>query len=183
MSDNPTDKRGRIAEYIPLIRAANGLTLSQVCALSFLEPSTIQNWIKRGYVPHPTAKKYHERHLARILLIASLRESMQIDRIGELLCYINGETDDVSDDIITEEALYDLFCDVTDSLCADTPSPDRVEQVVTEILDVHPDAGEYHDKILSAMCIMACAYIANTYKKKSDALFIDSVYGKDYGEQ
>ena len=114
MTENSTDKRGRIIDYLPLIQAADGLTLSQVCALSRLEPSTIQNWIKRGYVPHPVGKKYRERHLARILLIAHLRESMPIERVGELLSYINGDTDDESDDIITEEALYDLFLDIAD---------------------------------------------------------------------
>ena len=65
--------------------------------------------IKRGYVPHPVSKKYSERHLARILLIAELRECMAIDRVGAMLAYVNGDADDESDDIITEERLYDVF--------------------------------------------------------------------------
>ena len=171
MSDNPMDKRGRIADYIPLIQAANGLTLSQVCSLSSLEPSTIQNWIKRGYVPHPTAKKYHERHLARILLIASLRDSMKIDRVGELLHYINGDTDDESDDIITEEALYDLFCDVTDILGTTTPSPKGVGEIVEETLRSCPGITENREKIAEALEVMAYTYMANIYKQKADSFF------------
>lgn len=171
MSDNPMEKRGRIADYLPLIQAANGLTLSQVCALSHLEPSTIQNWIKRGYVPHPTAKKYFERHLARILLIAQLRESIQIDRVGALLHYINGDTDDMSDDIICEEALYDLFCDVAEILSKKTPSPDEVGEIVKDVLKDCSDIEQHREKVAAALHIMACAYAANLFKQKADALF------------
>ena len=100
------------ARYLPLIRAADGLTLAQVCSLTSLEPTTIQNWIKRGFVPHPVSKKYRERHIARIMLIASLRECMLIERVGALMTYINGNADDEADDIISDVALYDVFCRV-----------------------------------------------------------------------
>ena len=79
---------GMFSIFRPLIRATDGLTLGQVCAITGLEPSTVQNWVKRGFVPHPVRKKYHERQLARILLISALRESMQIDRIGEITASI-----------------------------------------------------------------------------------------------
>lgn len=51
----------------PMISAADGLSLSQVCAITGLEPSTIQNWVKRNFVPHTIKKKYYARHVARIL--------------------------------------------------------------------------------------------------------------------
>lgn len=175
MSDNPTGKKsGRIADYLPLIQATDGLTLSQICSLSGLESSTIQNWIKRGYVPNPILKKYRERHLARILLISELRESMQIDRIGTLLRYINGDTDDESDDIITEEALYDLFCEITERLVQHYPAPDRVGKIVKEhvIATVGKEASE---KLINALNIMARAYMANLYKREADALFLHHV--------
>ncbi|MBQ4239093.1 MAG: DUF1836 domain-containing protein, partial [Ruminococcus sp.] len=103
MTGKMNKQRGRISDFLPLIRATDGLTLGQVCSISSLEQTTIQNWIKRGYVPHPVSKKYSERHLARILLIAELRECMAIDRVGAMLAYVNGDADDESDDIITEE--------------------------------------------------------------------------------
>lgn len=31
---------------------AGGLTLSQVASITGLEPYTIQNWVKRGFLPH-----------------------------------------------------------------------------------------------------------------------------------
>ena len=172
MTDNPTDKKsGRIADYLPLIQAADGLTLSQICSLSGLEASTIQNWIKRGYVPKPVLKKYRERHLARILLIAELRESMQIDRVGELLRYINGDTDDESDDIIAEEALYDLFCEITEQLKEHYPAPDKVGDVVRERVKATV-GNEASDKLVNTLDIMARTYMANLYKREADALFL-----------
>ena len=175
MIDNPNDRQPcRIAEYLPLIRATDGLTLSQVCTLSSLEPSTIQNWIKRGFVPHPVGKKYRERHLARILLIAQLRESMQIDRIGELLRYVNGDADDESDDIITEEALYDLFCDIAQELREKLTPPDQIGQRVAEFLD---DSVKTTDtaKLTTALTVMATTYMANRYKRSADALYAQQI--------
>ena len=160
---------GRIADCLVLIKATDGLTLGQICSLSSLEPSTIQNWIKRGYVPHPVCKKYYERHLARILLIAMLRESMQIDRVGELLRYINGDADDESDDIISEQALYDLFCEITEVLEQTYPPPDKAKQTVCEI--VTRIACDAPQKLMQALEIMALAYLSNLYKREADLLF------------
>lgn len=176
MTDNPNDKRfsGRISDYLPLIQATDGLTLSQVCSLSGLESSTIQNWIKRGYVPHPVGKKYHERHLARILLISRLRESMQIDRVGELLRYINGDADDEGDDLISEQALYDLFCEIAEELQNGERAPDRVEETVYACV-MRSVGSDSSPKLIAALKIMALTCMANLYKREADALFQKSV--------
>ena len=65
-------KEGMFSLFRPMIAAADGLTLGQVCAITGLEYSTVQNWVKRGFVDHPVKKKYYERQLARILIISSL---------------------------------------------------------------------------------------------------------------
>lgn len=174
MTDNPTEKRfsGRIADYLPLIRATDGLTLSQVCALSSLGPATIQNWIKRGFVPHPVGKKYRERHLARILLIARLRECLQIDRIGALLLYINGDTDDESDDIITEEHLYDLFCDMTQALDSGETLWNRAGETADAAAGSLIDLSERErERISCALRVMAYGYAASRCKQEADRLY------------
>lgn len=174
MSDIATDNKicDRIADYTPLIRAADGLTLGQVCTLSGLEPTTIQNWIKRGYVPHPVSKKYSERHLARILLISKLRECMPIERVGALLTFINGDTDDVSDDIITEERLYDVFCELAQTIDKGQLSLNRVGEVAEaaagSLADI-PDSDR--EKIIRALRIMAHVYAASCCKCEADRLF------------
>ncbi len=173
MYENPKHKRssGALSDYAPLIQMADGLTLSQVCAVSGLEPSTVQNWIKRGFVPHPERKKYRERHLARILLISKLKDSMQIDRVGELLRYLNGDTDDTSDDMISEEELYDLFSILSEKLRECVPPPDKAHIIAEEVMSGYPADKESRDKITKALSVMACTYMANLYKTKADSLF------------
>lgn len=175
MAENPTDKRGMgaLADYAPLIQAADGLTLGQICAVSGLGPSTVQNWIKRGFVSHPIRKKYNSRHLARILLISRLRETMQIDRVGELLRYINGDADDTSDDIISEEELFDMFVMMTAELESCMPPPDKAGEVAARIASEHVSDEESRLKLTNALSVMACTYIANLYKRKAEQIFKD----------
>ena len=123
---------GMFAMFRPMIQATDGLTLRQVCSITGLEGSTIQNWIKRGFVSHPIEKKYRERQLARILLISSLRDCMKIDNIGSLLHIINGNADDTGDDIISEEQLYDYLCEIIGNADSGTLTLEKVPRGSTK---------------------------------------------------
>ena len=46
----------------PAFVVTGGLMLSQVVEMTGLGSSTIQNWIKRGWIMSPVDKKYSERH-------------------------------------------------------------------------------------------------------------------------
>lgn len=142
--------------YKQMIEIGDGISLSQVCNITKLEPHTIQNWVKRGYIPHPINKKYYTKHLARILLINALRECMYIEDIGSLMVYINGDVDDESDDIISEENLYKLFSNVifeiNDLNC--------IEKIV--------DTKVKNNKLNNCMKVMAYAYYSSLMSKKSD---------------
>lgn len=94
----------------PIIAATGGLTLSQLSKLTGLQGSTIQNWIKRGYVTCAVGKKYTQPQITRILLINILRNSMKLEDIANLMTYINGKVDDLSDDILHDKELYNLLC-------------------------------------------------------------------------
>lgn len=87
-----------------------GLSLSQVTGMTGLSASTVQNWVKRGWVSNPVGKKYGEMQVARILLINLLRPAMRLEDIVRLLGYLNGRVDDRSDDTIPEPRLYSLVC-------------------------------------------------------------------------
>lgn len=85
---------------------AGGLTLSQVSALTGLEPYMIQNWVRRGFVAPPRNKLYSRRQFSRIVLINMLKDCLQLDKICSLLSYVNGHLDDESDDLIDDWQLY-----------------------------------------------------------------------------
>lgn len=90
--------------------SGGGLLLSQVTELTGMAPSTIQNWVKRGWVANPINKKYDEIRVARILLINLLRASMPLERIAHLLAYVNGSVNDRADDSMPDTRLYSLTC-------------------------------------------------------------------------
>ena len=164
-----TEKGSMFSLLLPLIQATDGLSLGQVCSITGLEPSTIQNWIRRGYVARPVNKKYRERQLARILLISSLRDGMQIDKIGELMGMVNGSANDESDDIIPEEMLYDYFCNIVTDYFDEAPTPEGVPELVRRSLVSYTSKNKNDIKRLSdAMTVMVYAYIASVYKNKAD---------------
>lgn len=176
-----TDKRdSAFARFLPLIQAANGLTLGQVCALTKLEQSTIQNWIKRGFVPHPVAKKYRERHIARIMLISSLRDCMQIDRIGSLMTYINGNADDESDDIISDVALYDVFSRVVGGVADRKPTEKAIGNEAEKILEDYLQPSPERERLKKALVVMVTAHIAGQYKLAADRLYMDIFKEESY---
>ena len=148
----------------PMIEITGGLSLGQICRITGLQSSTIQNWVKRGYVPHPDQKKYYERHLSRILLISALRECMNIEEIGELMMLINGDTDDESDDIISETKLYDYFCKAVKNLNELSLEGENIENNIAEILKNEDEANM--DKLTLALKVMVYAYISGLCLKK-----------------
>lgn len=103
-------EEGAFAALQPVFAVSGGgLSLSQVAELTGLLPTTIQNWVKRGWVESPKQKKYEPGQVARILIINLLRPTMQLTQILTLMTYINGRVDDRSDDIIPDERLYSLI--------------------------------------------------------------------------
>ena len=163
---------GMFSLFRPLIQATDGLTLGQVCKLTGLEPSTIQNWVKRGFVSRPVAKKYRERQLARILLISSLRDGMQLDRIGELMSFVNGDANDTGDDIISEEQLYDYFCSIIGRAEHAAMTKEYVRSLTVEVTADYQPPNENAAAVLTeALTVMVPAYLAGVYKREADALF------------
>ena len=94
----------------PLLTVTKGLTLAQVRELTGLETSTIQNWIKRGWVKNPAEKRYGEEQVMRIILINMMRGSIQMEQIAFLMSYINGSVEDRSDDILPDRELFNILC-------------------------------------------------------------------------
>ena len=163
---------GMFSLFEPMIAAADGLTLGQVCAITGLEACTLQNWVRRGFVARPVRKKYYARQLARILLISALRSSMPIDRIGELMTLVNGDTEDNGDDIISEEKLYDDLCEVIRRSGEQIPDREklaqRIEEVTADYVGPTPEAA---GRRRLALAVMAQAYLAARMKQGAEQDF------------
>ena len=100
---------GKAEEKITSMFLGGGMVLSQVAAVTGLEPYTIQNWVKRGFLTKSVGKKYTLRQLCRIININMLKDALRMEEICGLLTYINGNMDDESDDLIDDSQLYFLF--------------------------------------------------------------------------
>ena len=149
-----TDAKG-FDTYKQMIELGNGISLNQICNITKLQPHMIQNWVKRGYIPHPIKKKYYTKHLARILLINALRECMYIEDIGSLLNYINGDVDDEKDDLVSEEELFKTFSSIIYKL----DDVNDVELIINKEIE--------NPKLNKCIKAMVYAYISSVWAKKS----------------
>lgn len=98
-----------------LFFGTNGLLLMQIREITGLDTPIIQNWVNREWVPRPVCKRYGKEHLGRILIVNMLRSTTKMEDIARLLRYINGDTNDREDDILSDDALYIALCEAIDA--------------------------------------------------------------------
>lgn len=157
---------------MPFFEMTDGLTLSQLCTITQIEPATIQNWVKRGFVSRPVGKRYSKEQSARILMIYALRDTMQLDRIASLISYVNGNLVDTADDIILDSELYQHFCHVTAALTEMGTIDERImKDTICRELETYGGTAAEKEKLESVLYIMALAYEATSLQRKADTLF------------
>ena len=164
-----------------LLEATGGLSLSQVCAVTGLEGSTIQNWVKRGWVSHPKGKKYEEIHIARILIINALKECIKLEHIAQLMTYVNGETSDSRDDIIKESNLYNYLCAALQQLGrVDDLSRGGVEALVDKaIKDYNEPSQGARLKIRKVLTVMIYACVCTDVKRRTESMLEQVLFELD----
>ncbi len=157
----------------PFFSITNGITLAQVRELTGLETSTIQNWVRRGWVASPVNKRYGERHVIRIILINSIRRSMRIDRVIALMAYINGDVEDTSDDTVSDAVLFNEFCAaVFECDKRQTYDPQQIDSIINTRLDeITYLEGEGKAKLKITLRIMVQAFLAALLQDKIDEEF------------
>ena len=156
----------------------NGIMLGQIREISGIDGTTLQNWLKRGWVASPRGKYYTKEHLARILLIAMMRDTMQLARIAQVLSYINGRVGDETDDIIPESVLYDYVCRVVDILAdGDSAGLNQLEEVVETVVDSYEERVAGAKKRLSrGIAVIVTAYYSTLVKNHAENM-IDQYIG------
>lgn len=149
-----TQQAADLEEKFSAMFLGGGMVLSQVAAITGLEPYTIQNWVKRGFLTNPQQKKYSLRQLCRILNINMLKAALRMEEICGLLEYINGELDNESDDLIDDSKLYFLFVrlaahhrQMNNSLGRDA----KLEEVLSTYQEPIPGARERVERVLKVM--------------------------------
>ena len=164
----PRQDAEHIQELFSSMFLPGGIVLSQVSGITGLEPYTVQNWVKRGFLTSPQRKRYTLRQLCRIININMLKSVFPMERICGLLGYINGHLDDESDDIIDDSELYFMFV----KLAARAKELDREEeretllaQAVASYNEPVPGAKERVKEVLRVMLV---AYVAARMRQEAE---------------
>ena len=147
-----------------------GIVLSQVSGITGLEPYTVQNWVKRGFLPPPQHKRYTLRQLCRIININMLKGVLPMEQICGLLTYINGHLDDVSDDIIDDSQLYFMFVELAMQVRGFSDDADRetaLARILTTYEEPVPGARQRVEKVLR---IMLTGYLAARLQQQTESL-------------
>ena len=155
-----------------LLDATGGLSLSQVCTVTGLEGSTIQNWVKRGWVEHPNGKKYEKIHIARILIINALKECIKLEHISQLMIYVNGAAEDYASEIIKESDLYNYLQGALQRLGqVEDLSQGGVESIVETVIKDYKGPTPYARlRIRKALTLMVYACVCTNVKRRTEAM-------------
>ena len=149
---------------------AGGLTLSQVASITGLEPYTIQNWVKRGFLAPPVNKRYNMEQVCRIININLLKGALPLEEICRMMSYINGSLTDESDDIIDDTLLYFNFVKLaarSRHIGGSTEWSAALEEVMETYVEPFPGAKE---RIIKVLRIMLTAWVAGRLRQEAETM-------------
>ena len=147
---------------------AGGMVLSQVSSITGLEPYTIQNWVKRGFLQAPKNKRYDMEQVGRIININLLKGALQLDEITRLLSYINGDLTDESDDLVDDTQLFFMFVKLAARARHIGGTQEwgaAMEEVVQDYVEPVPGAKE---RLVKVLRIMLTAWIASRLRQQAE---------------
>ena len=149
---------------------AGGLALGQVANITGLEPYTVQNWVKREFLPPPDHKRYNMNQLCRVITINMLKSVLPMERICGLLTYINGDLDDVSDDLIDDARLYFMFVRLAAGFKMMHNGVGRDEAVERVLMDYREPVPGAKERVKKVLCIMLTAWAADCLHKETEKM-------------
>ena len=166
----PQKDAAYIQQVFSSLFLGGGIVLSQVSGITGLEPYTVQNWVKRGFLPPPEKKRYSLRQLCRIININMLKSVLPMERICGLLTYINGHLDDVSDDMIDDSQLYFMFVELAmqaRELSDEVSRENALAQILSSYEEPVPGAKERVAKVLR---IMLMGFLAAKLQQQTETM-------------
>lgn len=174
----PRQEADHIKDRFSAMFMGGGIVLSQVSAVTGLEPHVVQNWVKRGFLSAPIQKRYTLRQLCRIVIINMLRGALPLERICGLLTYINGHLNDESDDMIDDTQLYFMFLTLAaraKELDNDEERDAILEETLVRYQEPAPGAKERVKNVLS---VMLTAYVASRMRQEAEKM-LDGLSGAE----
>jgi len=157
-----------IADQFRSMFLGGGMVLSQVSGITGLEPYTIQNWVKRGFLTAPEKKRYTLRQLCRIININMLKSVLPMERICGLLGYVNGQLNDESDDIIDDSVLYFMFVGLAARMKERYDPLEREQLLAQALANYEEPVPGARDRILQALRIMLTAWLAARMRQEAE---------------
>ena len=163
----------RIEELFQSMFLAGGLTLSQVSAVTGLESYTIQNWVKRKFLPSPVHKRYDMERLCRLINMNILRGAMPLEEIVTLMAYLNGNLADERDDLVDDTQLFFYFTRLA-ARARHIGGTKAWDDALTEITEDYrePIPGA-RDKLIKVLKIMLTVWCANMLKAQADRMIAE----------
>lgn len=160
----------RIEDLFTSMFLAGGLTLSQVSAVTGLESHTIQNWVKRGFLSPPRAKRYDMEQVCRIINMNMLKGTLQLEKVCQLMTYLNGCLADESDDLVDDAKLYFMFVRLA-SRAQDVGGNTRWDIAIQEITaDYQEPVPGARDKLIWVLRIMLTVWAANCLRTAAEKM-------------
>ncbi len=149
---------------------AGGLTLSQTASITGLEPYTIQNWVKRGFLSPPQHKRYDMEQVCRILNINLLRGTLPLEQVCRLMRYINGDLTREEDDLVDDTALYFTFVNLAARarhIGGNQEWSEAIAQATADYTEPVPGAKQ---RLTQVLRVMLTAWIAGRLRREAEAM-------------
>ena len=149
-----------------------GMVLSQISGITGLEPYTVQNWVRRGFLTPPEKKRYTLRQLCRIININMLKSVLPIERVCSLLGYINGQLNDESDDIIDDSVLYFMFVGLA-ARVRELYDPEDADELLKQTMaDYEEPVSGAKERVEKALRIMLTAWLAARMQQEAERMLV-----------
>ena len=161
---------GAVEAVFRSLMLTGGLTLGQVATITGLEPHTVQNWVKRGFLPPPRGKRYDMEQLCRIVTINMLRLALPLEKICSLLGYINGDLADERDDTIDDSLLYFTFVKLASEARTLTDPDHWYEALERTLADYSEPIPGARTRVEQVLRVMLTAWIAARMRQEAESM-------------
>lgn len=171
----PRDEAENIENQFSAMFLGGGMVLSQITAITGLEAHTVQNWVKRGFLPPPVKKRYDLEQFCRILTINALKTVFTMEKICSLLSFVNGQLTDSSDDVIDDQVLYFMFVRLAAQAKELYKAEDRENFLEKELSDYEEPVPGAREKIKTALRIMLTGWLASRMCQEAEKMLKENV--------